>query len=163
MSRHERNSKNVIIKSCSLPLLLQLIVTQMSIKKVALSISVLKFFKHLLFLRPCACMYTWARSCLKVESEVPVHVFSRPLNTSGSCYSLCDLSVVVLHPSPHHSSVGEQSNDWVLLHLPGPLAIWLFTPLLLAGNGLLLTTLLLFFPPIFFPLKRMSEAGGGFI
>lgn len=69
----------------------------------------------------------------KSQREMRVHVFSRPHSTSGSCYSPCDLCVVRLHPCPHRSSVGEHSNDWVLLQFPGPPAIWVFTALLQAS------------------------------
>lgn len=122
--------------------------------------------------RPSVCVSVRVHTCEHAGGEVLVHVFSRPLSTSGSCYSPCDLCVVVLHPSPHRSSVGEQSNDWVLLQFPGPLAIWVFTPLLQAGDGLLWT---IFFPSLssewclfsflslFFLKEECSEASGCFI
>lgn len=89
----------------------------------------------------------------KNQIEVRVQVCSRPLRTSGSCYSCCDLCVVRLQPSPHCSSVGALGNDSSLLQFPGPPAVWVFAPLLWAGGGgLLLTSLLLF---SFFIFKGM--------
>ncbi|KAK5935217.1 hypothetical protein CgunFtcFv8_020599 [Champsocephalus gunnari] len=66
----------------------------------------------------------------KNQIEVRVQVCSRPLRTSGFCYSCCDLCVVRLQPNPHCSSVGALGNDSSLLQFPGPPAVWVFAPLL---------------------------------
>lgn len=81
------------------------------LKKVFISISVRTFLKYLNLLRVCVHVSVLNKG----QREMRVRVFS--LRTSGSGYSPCDLCVVLLHPSPHRSSVGEQSNDWVLLGL----------------------------------------------